>query len=198
MNLQFEAYDPERHDAHTIATLIYQADPELMSLGFGSERDVVEIVQKLMSMEHNQYSREHITCAALDGELVGVIVGFTGEQKKRMDKESGQDWAKAFGVWRMIRLLPRAGKLERIVTDQVEPDEFVVFGFAVKKAHRGHGLGSRMMEHILERHDKVCLDVNIHNERAMRFYQRHGFEMKGRNTIRHKGRELGNLCMRNW
>jgi ribosomal protein S18 acetylase RimI-like enzyme len=196
MHIRLEPYDPERHDAETIATLIFDAEPDTMALGFGPHDKAVKIIARLMAMENNHYAAENITCAQHDDETVGIIVGFTGDKMRHYEKESGQDYFRSFGLWHMLKVLPRASTLQKIVTTDVADDEYCVFSLSVAPAYRSQGIGSTLLRSALEQHPKLCLDVSIDNEAAQRFYERHGLVRDGENTVMYKGRRIGNYCMR--
>lgn len=72
-----------------------------------------------------------------------------------------------------------------------DPGSLYVSGLAVHEVHRGQGIGDRLMEHIydlarslkLPRVSLICFE---RNERAMRFYHRHGlYEMDRRPVVPH-------------
>jgi ribosomal protein S18 acetylase RimI-like enzyme len=196
MDVRLEPFAPERHDAETVAGLIFDADPELMALGFGERDQAVRILSRLMRLDDNQYAAENITCAQLDGVTVGILVGFTGRKKQHYHKASGQDYIRSYGFWRMLTLLLRSGMLQKIVTQAVAEDEYCVFGLAVAPAFRNQGIGALLLNSALQQHHRVCLDVNIANEAAQRFYRRHGFRQDGESTVAYRGRRIGNYCMR--
>ena len=196
VDFRLEPYDPERHDAETIATLIFEADPETMALGFGPRDKAIKIIARLIQLQNNQYAAENITCAQHDDKTVGIIVGFTGDRMRYYEKESGQDYFRSFGFWHMLKLLPRASTLQKIVTTDMADDEYCIFSLAVLSAYRGQGIGSRLLASALEEHDRLVLDVGIHNEAAQRFYERHGLVRNGESTVMYKGQRIGNYTMR--
>ncbi len=196
MDIRLEPYDPERHDTETIATLIFEADPETMALGFGPREKAVKIISRLMGLENNQYAAENITCALHDGKVVGIIVGFSGSKMRYYEKESGQDYFRSFGVWHMLKLLPRASTLQKIVTTDMADEEYCIFSLSVLPAYRSQGIGSQLLRSALQEHDRIALDVSIDNEAAQHFYERHGLVRNGESTVMYKGKRIGNYTMR--
>lgn len=62
------------------------------------------------------------------------------------------------------------------------PDCGEIFALYVLREERGKGIGCRLLEAALERlngHERVCLWVVKGNERAIRFYRKHGFQPDG-------------------
>lgn len=49
-------------------------------------------------------------------------------------------------------------------------------GIMVKEGYRAQGIGNRLMEEILKNQNDVCLTVFNSNKRAVRLYEKHGFE----------------------
>lgn len=78
-------------------------------------------------------------------------------------------------VW--LRLMAGAGKGYGHVDDET-PE----LGMAVLPGHRGRGIGSRLLDRLLESagadHRQVCLSVSADNP-ALRLYERAGFERVG-------------------
>lgn len=60
------------------------------------------------------------------------------------------------------------------------------FGISIQEAYCGQGIGSKLMEYLIEWAqkesglEKVCLEVFSHNERAIHLYKKFGFQEEGR------------------
>ncbi|WP_297826126.1 GNAT family N-acetyltransferase [uncultured Desulfovibrio sp.] len=52
----------------------------------------------------------------------------------------------------------------------------------------GRGVGGALLRHARSRHGALHLEVNEQNARALRFYQRRGFEITGRSPLDNDGR----------
>lgn len=61
---------------------------------------------------------------------------------------------------------------------------------------RGHGVGRRLMEHVINRLGANTVDVNEQNEQAIGFYKRMGFEVVGRSPLDGSGKPFPLLHMR--
>lgn len=97
MSIRLENYNPEKHNEHIVATLIYSADYEFASLVFGNQEEGVQLIAKLMKMENNYFALPYVDCAIYKNEIIGVIVGFYGKQKRALDRASGKDFFRVFG-----------------------------------------------------------------------------------------------------
>ncbi|MFC7593975.1 GNAT family N-acetyltransferase [Terrabacter sp. GCM10028922] len=67
-----------------------------------------------------------------------------------------------------------------VATFGTQNDAFVIWKLYVLPDHHGHGIGSRLMDAVVERareaeHDRITLSYMEGNQLAARFYRRHGF-----------------------
>jgi ribosomal protein S18 acetylase RimI-like enzyme len=74
-------------------------------------------------------------------------------------------------------------------------------GLVIDKAHRGRGLESRLMERLLkmawqEKVREVFLTVHFDNFRAIRLYEKYGFEKIGETIDRWKGKTFKSIIMK--
>lgn len=196
MQMTLERFDPALHDVQTIARLIYQADPALMSFVFGEEVDAVPLIARLVGMEHNDYAGRRIMCAQHGPEIIGIIAGLTGAERRESGKPAGKEWGTALGLRGMVRAIRWGSTLNKIATTQLADDEYYISALTVDENHRGNGTGSRLLSTVLEAHDVVVTDVNIAKDAAIRFYERHGFVIQKEMTFMHDGRKLGNYQIR--
>ena len=196
MDVTIERFDPDRHDAQAAASLIYQADPALMRFVFGDADAAVPAIAKLVGMEHNEYAGRRVTCALDGGELVGVIAGLTGAERRAAKKDAGREWGKALGVKGMFRALKWGPKLESVATTDIGDDEYYISALTVDERCRGRGIGSKLLVDVLRVHDVVITDVNIAKDDSIRFYERNGFVIDKKMTFEHEGAELGNYKIR--
>ncbi len=197
MQVTIERFDPARHDAATVARLVYQADPSLMRFVFGEEDEAVPVLARLVEMDHNEYSGRYVRCAVTgSGEVVGVAAGLTGAERRASAKESGKEWGRALGARGMLRAMRWGPRLESVATTEVGDDELYLSALTVDERFRGHGVGSALLASVLDEHPVVVTDVNITKDDALRFYRRHGFEVEREMTFVHKGDALGNFQIR--
>ena len=88
-------------------------------------------------------------------------------------------------TWLVQYQNPQTGKLENCGTVQgirSQTDVGAIQNIGIVSSHRGHGLGSQLMDQCLRGFQEagvrfVTLEVTSHNTGAMRLYQRLGFEV---------------------
>jgi len=148
-------------------------------LGRRAERIVAEAYLE----PDNDYSFHNVTFAERDGALVGMVLGFTAEERRRF---SGEPLKRAAGFpalrMRTVRIL--FAPLLRIVSTVAEGD-FYLLAMAVDPALRGAGIGSTLLDIIEERarlagSTRLQLDVAAKNEAARRLYVRRGWSEESR------------------
>lgn len=196
MDVSIECFDAGRHDAQAVARLIYQADPSLMRFVFGEEDAAAPVIARLVGMEHNEYAGRRVLCAVEGAEVVGVIAGLTGAERREAKKDAGREWGKALGLKGMFRALKWGMRLESVATTDIGDDEYYISALAVDERCRGKGIGSKLLAAVLRDHAVVVTDVNIAKDDAIRFYERNGFAIEDRMTFVHEGAELGNYKIR--
>ncbi|SDC46171.1 N-acetyltransferase [Natrinema hispanicum] len=61
----------------------------------------------------------------------------------------------------------------------VRRDGYILF-LAVSPAHRGEGIGKRLIAHVADDHETITCHARTSNENALQFYEHLGFEIKRR------------------
>ena len=140
-----------------------------------------DIIAKAFIRPDHDLSHQNATFAERDGDIVGMVSGYTAEQHRR---SSRQPLKQAAGRWnlRMRIVLVLFAPLMRII-DSIADDDFYLQAIAVDKELRGEGLGSTLMDSFEEQARasgaiRLALDVSAKNEAARRFYERRGFTVE--------------------
>lgn len=188
--------DIGKDDIRRVAWLLYITDSDIMPALFGKEHEALGFLEKLLHLDSSQFSHKNTFVATAEGVVVGILVGYTGSEKKRLDRECSRDYMKSMGMMRSLRLAMRILSLSRVFTSDVGDDEFYVNNLCVAPDKRSLGVGAALLGYVFERHDVVKLDVNINNDRGMKFYQRLGFQQVSRHAIQQGGRTMGAFWMR--
>lgn len=144
-------------------------------------RRSTEIIAKAFARPDHDLSHQNVTFAERDGDIVGMISGYTAEQHRR---SSRQPLKQAAGRWnlRLRTVLVLFAPLMRII-DSIADDDFYLQAIAVDKELRGASLGIILMDSIEEQarasgSTRLVLDVSAKNEGARRFYERRGFAVE--------------------
>ena len=144
-------------------------------------RRSTEIVAKAFALPDHGLSHQYATFAEREGDIVGMVSGYTAEQHRRSSREPLKQ---AAGRWnlRMRIILVMFAPLMRII-DSIADDDFYLQAVAVDNKFRGEGLGSILVDSLEKQARasgaaRLALDVSAKNEGARRFYDRRGFAVE--------------------
>ena len=144
-------------------------------------RRSTEIITKVFSRSDHDLSHQHVTFAERDGDIVGMVSGYTAEQHRRSSRQALKLAAGQWN-WRPRIVLVLFAPLMRAI-DSIADDDFYLQAIAVDNELRGEGLGSILMDSLEEQArasgaTRLALDVSAKNQGARRFYDRRGFAVE--------------------
>ncbi len=126
-------------------------------------------------------SYQHVTFAELDGKIVGMFSGYSGEQhrvanRKILSNEAGY-WNLRF--WIMSWLF---APMTRIL-DTLANEDYYLLAIAVDTNLQGKGIGSSLLDAVEEgaidsAARRLALDVSANNTNARQLYERRGFSVE--------------------
>ena len=171
--------DPTLDEGLAFARYLDQADEGFFRMMLG--RRAGPIIATAFAQPDHDLSYQNVTFAERDNDIVGMTLGYTGEQHRR---SSRQPLMRAAG-WRNLRMrivLMLFAPIMRIV-DSIVDGDFYLHAIAVDQELRGDGVGSVLMDSLEERaresgSTRLALDVSAKNEGAHRFYQRRGMNVE--------------------
>jgi ribosomal protein S18 acetylase RimI-like enzyme len=193
MTINLENYSTEKHDEHAVARLIFESDPIFNTLVYG--KNAIAVIQGLLRLHDNFFDSRYLRCAVYEDDVVGVIVGFPVAEKTEIDRESGKDFARTMGFFRLLARMPLFIRMDKMMPAVENRSGYYIHTVSVDPNHRGKGFGSEIIGEIAARHDALYLHVNRDNGDAIRFYERNGFKRLAEGSIVHKGRELSQVLM---
>ena len=195
MNLNFENYNPQKHDKRLVAELMYKADVEIHRLFLGEVKECITINEELINLEKQYLSSENIILAMIDDKIVGSVVGYNVAHKKGFDKQMGKALVEVMGLWWVLKRMFIFMKARKMGNGFMDNDAYYIHTLSVNSSYRGRGIGAELIKMMAKRHSRLYLHVNINNHRGRKFYAKMGFEEKEKNVILHKGKEIGAYLM---
>jgi ribosomal protein S18 acetylase RimI-like enzyme len=161
-----------RDDSSHVAELIVLAGdqrPDFPYLPDPSRNGPIDLSRPRAARRDESFALRHATLAEFSDRVAGMILGYKLSRNCEALKPNF------------------LGQCLRPIMDP-EPDlidAFYVNTLAIYPAYQKHGLGARLLDWAEQRALKknctgLCLEVCEHNERAVRFYRRCGFEVSGR------------------
>jgi len=161
-------------DADDFSRLLLLSGPDVTVFFFGPNAG--DVAKCLFRQPRNLFSFEHSHFIEVNGRTAGMVLGYSWEQKEREEGHFGWLLLK-YMKWRVFTKIPswlRARKLE-----DIEEDGYYIASIAIYPECRGLGLGTKLLSEIeqeaWETSGKIVLDVETHNHKAIKLYQRLGY-----------------------
>ena len=180
MALDFRPARPE--DADAAAPLIYASGPDQFDYVFCATHasQSLEFLRFAFASGRGRFAWRNTTVACIDDRVVGVGTAYGAETNVRYFFEDGWLIARYYGACApgvMIRGLRAEG-----VIIPPKRSEWMIAHLAMAPEERGHGIGARMIHHLMERGrvarlPSAVLDVSVENARAEALYRRVGFNV---------------------
>lgn len=193
MEVNLEKYNPKKHDKEVLADLIFKSDEKMNTLTYGG--NALDVIETLLNIPESYFVSEHMDCAVVDDELVGVVVYFPVSKMQEVDKIAGKGFMKAMGFLSFFKKMPLFMKMDKMLGGDLDNDGLYIHTICVDEKFRGKGVGSEILKKIAEENSKMYLYVNMDNDGAIRFYKRNGFKEKHLGTMTHKGKKFGEYLM---
>jgi len=135
-------------------------------------------MSSLFKRRRNLFSHEFAQVALVDGRPAGFMLAYDYEKKKKLAAATAAMIAMSAG-FELIRSVPFLVKNADIL-ERIEQGEYFLSNIAVSDSFRRCGVGAEMMRK-LEKDalacgcDKVVLETNAENSRAISFYTGLGY-----------------------
>jgi len=175
-------------DALEAAPLILQAGPSLVAICGGWDtalKAAAEAFRQARSAFGYEFTEIAFPASAPES-CAGLIIAVPEEHWGSARNGLSGAVARVLG-WRVLTLLPAMPFLSRL--DLPLPGGSLHISIvAVQPAHRGKGLGSILLQGVVERarrqgRSAVTLDVDLDNPRARDLYRRQGFAASARKVL---------------
>ena len=170
MDFEFRWAEPE--DVETVTRIIHETSGGLvdyMLSGIVPSTTPAQILYTQVVDEKSVFSyKNSYLCVDLDGEIIGVLHAY--------------DWTEQKCSPLMESFLPpeRLAAIKSLM-DSADCDSLFINTFWVAASHRGTGVADLLMElavglALAKKFKRLSLHVWSENERAVNFYERHGFK----------------------
>lgn len=168
-------------DAQDFSQLVLLSAATFFPSIFASKTE--EVMRKMFQQTGNLFSFEHSYFIEVNGKIAGMALGYNWEQKRREELQTGLLLVK-YLKWsfftRIFYLLKAQG-----MVGKVSENEYYLSNIAVYPEFRALGLGTKLFSEIKRESEKtgvnkIVLDVETNNKRAVKLYERLGYIIKWR------------------
>ncbi len=167
-------------DADVAVPLIYSSGPSAFDYVFGAGK-AQAFLQHAFADEAGEFSYRAHEVALLRGHVAAVGAAFDGSAALAFTLAAARQILGFYGPFAGIGVIIRGLRTEGVIRPP-KPNELYLAHLGVVPALRGAGIGTRLVEALLQRrdparHDVVALDVAVTNPRAEALYERLGFSV---------------------
>jgi ribosomal protein S18 acetylase RimI-like enzyme len=185
-------------DAQDFSSLILISAPIFFPSLFG--HNILDAMKGLFQHPKNLFSFEHSYFIEVDGKIAGMSLGYTWNENRQERLYTGLLLMR-YLKWDIIVQSSYLLKIQDILERPGEGD-YYLSNIAVYPEFRGLGLGTSLLKKMeVEAKEKGCnriiLDVEVDNKRAMRLYERLGYSIEKSSSILNiKGKDFRFFRMR--
>ncbi|MCU0522898.1 MAG: GNAT family N-acetyltransferase [Anaerolineae bacterium] len=162
--------------------------------GLDDARRARDLLSRLFRARNNRFSHQFAEVAAQSGEVMGLVIAYSGRRLKSLALPTASHLIRAGGAAAFLRFLARALPLSGV--REARDDEYFVNTIAVLPPYQGQGLGTYLLSRIEKTAQergfgKLSLSVDAENLRALSLYKRVGFTVEETVSVRALQRAIG-------
>jgi ribosomal protein S18 acetylase RimI-like enzyme len=192
--VEFRPANP--NDAKVAGNLLFETFPKKAAyiIGLGCEGRARKILSDVFQIPGHRLSYEFTQMVIHNKKVIGAMVTFPGSELGKLDRGLYLPILRQYKFPGKLKLIRRAFPL--IFIKETTPNEYFLSNLVVKRPYRNKGIGEIMLHHVEELAtdaglSKIALIVNLENQKARRFYDRNGYEIKAMNLF--PNRQVPNL-----
>jgi len=164
-------------DAQDFSHLVLLSAPTFFPLLFGP--NAAEVMKNLFQQPRNLFSFEHSYFIEVNGKIAGMSLGYNWERNRREKLYTGLLLVKKYLKWSLFARIFYLLKTQNMV-GAVAENEYYLSNLAVYPEFGNLGLGTKLLLEIEREawktgNNKIVLDVETSNERAIKLYERLGY-----------------------
>jgi ribosomal protein S18 acetylase RimI-like enzyme len=169
-------------DAHLAAVLLAETNGDfgVEVLGLGKQDLQFSALKQWFADSGNRFSYQYSSIAEKDGITAGLLLAFPGSKLGALELGCAKRIFGIYGLGGAINMIWLNKSLAN--NKEAENDEYLIAHLAVDERFRRHGIAQALLEkaeldaHSLEL-NKLVLEVEIGNEKAITLYRKAGFEI---------------------
>jgi ribosomal protein S18 acetylase RimI-like enzyme len=167
-------------DADIAVPLIYSSGPASFDYVFGAGQ-AQAFLRRAFESHEGEFSHRTHEVALLRGHVAAIGAAFDGRAALAFTLAAARQILAFYGLFAGVGVIVRGLRAEAVIRPP-KPNELYLAHLGVLPALRGVGIGTRLVEMLLQRRDPgvhalVALDVAVTNPRAEALYERMGFKV---------------------
>jgi len=188
MNVNIRQARPD--DAQMVIPMIYSSGPHEFDYVFSAgDKLIDDYLLFAFPTPWGGQSHRVFTVATSNNEVVGVSAFYSGGDGLRLNLGNFWNILRFYGPRHLLQVVRRGLQMEAIIPPPSANAGFIS-QIGVKDEFRGHGIGTLLIQHLVERTQamglqKCELDVAVSNPRAQGLYERLGFKVVKENPWPH-------------
>jgi len=179
-------------DARDFAELALFTGMELLPALFGSESNFKRTMIGSFPRRRNVFSHTHSHFVEVDGRMAGMAQALTRAQIRAGQLRTMMLMARYLKL-AFLSQIPHLGRSSRIMV-QIEHGDSYLAHIATYPEFRSRGLGTMLMQAVEQEaraagSERIVLDVETDNTRAIELYERLDFQIEARSPVLRIGRQ---------
>lgn len=192
-------FDIDKHDLDDVASLIYETDARTFKFYFKTKENATKKIKKLINAGKNNLGHENIYIVTKEDEkeIFGLLMASKGSEESI--KRDFKTYFRTLNPYDALKFV-LFDIVDNMILSDLDDHDFYLGAVAVNEDCRGKGIGTFILGKSLEIARKknckrVVLDVDLENEGALRLYERFGFKIFNKKSIRWFSGEKGAFNM---
>ena len=171
--MRYETFNPKIHNVIKVAKLVYDVDFRTFDMLFKDSNKAIEAIAKDLSKNEIEYYFKVILDD--EGNILGILKAYTSETHHKFHFKS-------------IRLII-VDILDHFVLADIRKDDFYLAEIAIDESQRGQGLGRKVIFDAIDyakskNYKRVILDADFRNKGAKSLYERLGFTVFNKKSLK--------------
>jgi len=171
-------------DVDAAVPLIYSSGPAAFDFAFSHARRGTPLayLRRAFLDGSGEFGWRNHVVMCLDGQLAGIGAGYTGRTALPFMVAAARQIIGQYGLVGATGVIARGLRVEAVIPPPTQSRQLYLAHLGVRPELRGQGLGSQLIEHLLNRGrelglQEAALDVSLENPRAQALYERWGFKV---------------------
>ncbi|MDD3865754.1 MAG: GNAT family N-acetyltransferase [Candidatus Izemoplasmatales bacterium] len=168
-------FDQSIHDPFIVAEMIYDTDPQINQIIFGTRKIGISQIMKLVTSKDTFYATPYLHIIENNKTIAGIVSSYPIKDKAKLTYAVGKAYFHLFGGKEFIRKMPYLLKLNRLFNGKTDHNGYYIVYLFVQENQRRQGLAAQAIYELSEMWPTIYLHVAKENKSAIMFYENNSF-----------------------